>query len=65
MADRDAAGIHALVQAIAKALALPEAEVVAAFEANEVGVQFVVGEDGKRLIEVTFGERSARIGTSA
>lgn len=65
MADPDSAGINALVHAIATALSLADAEVVAAFEANEVSVRFVTGDDGKRLIEVTIRERSARIGAGA
>jgi hypothetical protein len=55
-------GINALVRAIAKALVLSEAEVVAAFDANQVVVQFATGDDGSRLIEVAIDERRARIG---
>jgi hypothetical protein len=63
MTDPDAAGLNALVHAIATALAVTDAEVVAAFETNEIAVRFVTDAAGKRLIEVTLGERRARIGT--
>jgi hypothetical protein len=55
------AELNALVRAIASAMALPEAEVIAAFEANSATIAFETAADGTKVIDVGIGDRSCRI----
>ncbi len=54
--------LNALVETIAKATGLPPADVVAAFEAGTITVDFVRDETGKRMIAVEIAGKRALIG---
>ena len=61
MSGEHFAEINALVRAIADGLAMPEAEVTAAFEANQVEVACAMADGGIPVIDVSIGGRSCRI----
>lgn len=54
--------INALVETIAKAIEIPPADVITAFEGGAAEIQFVAGEDGRRMISVRIAGKSALIG---
>lgn len=54
--------MEALVRAIATALEMPPAEVVAALERNQATIDMVTDPEGRRLLSVAIGGRSALIG---
>lgn len=53
--------IAALVAALGKAFALPEAEVIAALDRNAVTLDFGRDENGNRFVLAALNGRSARI----
>lgn len=57
--------INALVETIGKATGLPASDIIAAFEAGTAGIDFIVDEDGKRMIAVRIGDKTALIGAPA
>lgn len=53
--------IAALVAALAKAFAMPEAEVVRALERNAFALDFREDANGNRFVLARHGDKSARI----